>query len=145
MKKETLYIVVVLAIAAIAFAVYFYTNVPMTKTTEVQTNQLPTQEPPQVSPQGIKNAPQIEVSNTSKERNVEIQNFAFSPAVSNINIGDFVVWTNKDGTVHSIIGDNFHSDKLDLNSRYSHTFNTAGTFEYHCGYHSSMKGTIIVK
>jgi plastocyanin len=27
---------------------------------------------------------------------------------------------------------------------YSHTFNTAGVFHYHCSIHSSMKGTITV-
>jgi plastocyanin len=28
---------------------------------------------------------------------------------------------------------------------FSHVFNTVGTFNYHCKYHSSMTGSVIVK
>ena len=41
-------------------------------------------------------------------------------------------------------GKELGSSVLSTGQTYSHTFNTAGAFHYHCGVHPSMKGTITV-
>jgi plastocyanin len=78
---------------------------------------------------------------------IEIKSFAFSPSTLNINVGDTVVWENKDLMSHTITSDSgseLASESLGNSKTYSHTFNTAGTYDYHCSIHSSMKGKIIV-
>jgi len=79
---------------------------------------------------------------------VNINNFAFSPSSLTIKQGDTVVWTNSDTPTHTItsdIGSELASNEIAAGQTFSHTFNTAGTFSYHCSIHSSMKATIIVQ
>lgn len=79
--------------------------------------------------------------------NVEIKNFAFNPSTTNIKVGDSVTWTNNDGATHTITSDSgteLASSGISSGSTYSHTFSTAGTYNYHCSIHTSMKGTIVV-
>jgi len=84
---------------------------------------------------------------------VNVSNFAFSPANLNITVGDEVVWTNTGGT-HNIDGqksvfpNNPESFGNSVGSgwTYSFTFNTPGTYDYHCDQHFTfgMVGKIIV-
>src|SRR6266513_2662349 len=80
--------------------------------------------------------------------NVSFGNFSFSPKSVTIKVGDTVVWTNAGGS-HTVTGDG--SDPFCGNNAIptscSHTFNTAGTFPYHCIPHQSigMTGTVIVQ
>lgn len=76
---------------------------------------------------------------------VSIKDFAFSPAVLNIGIGKTVTWTNNDSTIHRISGAGFEGGDLNNGQSYSYTFTSAGTFDYICKIHPSMKGQIIVK
>lgn len=76
-----------------------------------------------------------------------IQGYAFSPATITIKKGDTITWTNMDHSGHSILGDNNVgplSSTLNFQDTYSYTFDTVGTFNYHCGFHQTMKGTVIV-
>ncbi|MDO8528533.1 MAG: cupredoxin family copper-binding protein [Nanoarchaeota archaeon] len=78
---------------------------------------------------------------------VKISNFAFSPSTLTINVGGKVVWTNMDSAPHTVVSDSgneISSSSLSNGGTYSHTFNTAGTYDYHCSIHPSMKGTIVV-
>ena len=87
-------------------------------------------------------------SGTSQTYNISTQNFAFSPSTLTIKQGDTVKWTNKDSSSHTITSDSgteLSSPNFGRDGIYSHTFNTAGTFAYHCAIHSNMKGTIIVE
>jgi plastocyanin len=47
---------------------------------------------------------------------------------------------------HTVTGDNGgpSSQPLATGQSYSFTFNTAGTFAYHCSIHPSMTGMVIV-
>ena len=79
--------------------------------------------------------------------NVEIKDLAFVPATLNIKEDDTVVWTNKDNATHIVLSDRLaeiNSKTLLNGDSYSHTFNKAGEFPYHCEVHFSMKGKIIV-
>jgi len=75
---------------------------------------------------------------------VEIQGFAFIPDTITVTKGTTVTWTNKDSAAHTIKGTGFISGTLNQGQTYSQTFNEAGTFEYVCGVHPSMKGKVIV-
>ena len=79
--------------------------------------------------------------------NVNIQSFAFDPQTVTINVGDSVIWTQLDPTTHTVTSDTgaFNSGNLSMSKRYTNTFNTAGTFNYHCIPHSFMTGTVVVQ
>jgi uncharacterized protein (TIGR03118 family) len=78
--------------------------------------------------------------------NVDIINFTFSPASTNVNVGDTVTWTQKDTTEHTSTSDTalWNSPFLSLNQTFSQTFSNAGTFPYHCTLHSFMKASVTV-
>ncbi len=86
-------------------------------------------------------------SQASGGSSVTIQGFAFSPSTLTVSVGTKVTWTNKDGTTHTVTSDTgvFNSGNVANGGSYSYTFNTAGTFQYHCSIHSNMTGTIVVK
>ena len=78
---------------------------------------------------------------------VAIAGFAFAPATLTIKVGDTVTWTNADGAPHtaSAKDGSFDSGTLLRGASFSHTFATAGTFDYVCKFHASMTGTVIVE
>ena len=78
---------------------------------------------------------------------ISIVNFTFSPQTLTVSAGTTVTWTNNDSTTHRPISDTgvFDGGNLAPNATFSFTFNTAGTFPYHCSIHPSMTGTVIVK
>jgi amicyanin len=81
-------------------------------------------------------------------KTVIIKNFAFDPAELKIKTADTVVWTNKDSVAHNIasdFGSEIISPTISAEGTYSHTFNTAGEYAYHCAIHTGMKGKIIVE
>jgi plastocyanin len=79
---------------------------------------------------------------------VTIENFAFNPANITVKKGTTVTWTNKDSSPHTVIetdgqtGPN--SGDLATGKTFTFTYNTVGTFKYHCSIHSSMTGTVTV-
>lgn len=84
---------------------------------------------------------------TSKDR-VSITNFSFSPANITVKKGATVVWTNKDSAAHTVteMDDQSGPDSTNLanGKSYSFTYNTVGTFKYHCSIHPDMTGTVTV-
>src|SRR2546428_9076595 len=79
---------------------------------------------------------------------VNIQNFAFTPAMEHINPGDVITWRNLDQTAHSVHWTSGGlADSLPLLPGQSHSqaFPFAGTYSYVCGIHgASMSGSVIV-
>jgi plastocyanin len=78
--------------------------------------------------------------------NVAISGFAFNPPSLNITVGTTITWTNQDSTTHNVKADDnsWGSNDLNKGDTFSYTFNQAGTYSYHCGFHANMKGTITV-
>ena len=76
---------------------------------------------------------------------VWIQGNAFSPSSKTVSVGTTITWTNKDGIAHTVTGTGWGSGNLSNNATYSHTFDTAGSFPYHCTIHPGMTGTITVQ
>ncbi|MFA5723520.1 MAG: plastocyanin/azurin family copper-binding protein [Candidatus Pacearchaeota archaeon] len=94
------------------------------------------------------NLPDNNISSLGKTYNIEITNLAFSTLSLTIKQGETVIWKNLDSQTHTVTSDKqdeMSSKLLKTNEVYSHTFNTAGTFDYHCEVHPSMKATVIVE
>ncbi len=68
----------------------------------------------------------------------------FIPYILEINKGDMVIFRNEDDIDYRIVSEGFDSGDIGRDRVYSHTFGKEGTFEYHCKYHPSMKGKIII-
>lgn len=77
---------------------------------------------------------------------VWIQDMTFSPASLTVNAGTTVKWTNKDPMAHTVTSDTglFDSGGLATDATFSYTFATAGTYAYHCTYHTYMKASVTV-
>ncbi len=77
---------------------------------------------------------------------IDIIDFAFNPDTTTVAKGTTVTWTNKDSVTHTVTenGNAFTSETLSQGQSYSYTFNEAGTFEYHCRFHTNMLGKVIV-
>lgn len=70
---------------------------------------------------------------------------SFVPASITIKKGHTVTWTNRDSMMHTVVGSGgIESGNLNGGQSYSRTFNTVGSFDYHCGVHPVMQGTINV-
>ena len=81
---------------------------------------------------------------------VDIQNFAFQPAVLRVAAGATVTWTNREqqaGLGHSSTSDGsgWDSGILQPGATYSRAFAAVGEFPYHCEPHPGMRATIIVE
>lgn len=92
---------------------------------------------------GTTPAPTI-TSNPEPSANVSIKDLAFKPDVVTIAKGGTVTWTNDDGIPHSVVFGSDQSPTMPAGGTYSKSFSAAGTFDYHCGIHPTMRGTVKV-
>ncbi len=79
---------------------------------------------------------------------VVVANFAFSPSSLTVKVGTTVTWRNDDNTGHTVTSDTgseLESALLTQGNTFSHTFNSVGTFPYHCTPHPFMTASIIVE
>lgn len=78
---------------------------------------------------------------------VTIEDYQFSPATVTLKPGSTVIWLNSGPSTHDVTADDgsFESGSLAQGKTYSRTFNTAGTFAYHCGIHPNMKAQIVIE
>jgi len=82
----------------------------------------------------------------------ENTNSCFIPNVLNIQVGDSVIWTNDDTTVHTITSGTssggtdgaFDSDLIQPGNSYSITFPNAYSYNYFCVVHPWMEGIVTV-
>ena len=77
---------------------------------------------------------------------VAIDGFAFAPATLTVSAGTTVTWTNRDEEPHTVAASDgsFHSPGMGTGATFTHTFATAGTFDYVCSIHPMMRGTVVV-
>ncbi len=78
---------------------------------------------------------------------VSIVDFAFSPAMVTINVNDQVKWTWTGSAPHSTTSDSglWDSGINGTGFTFTHTFNTAGSFPYHCVVHPFMTAAVTVQ
>jgi len=90
-----------------------------------------------LAPVGAARAAQLEV---------KIDNFTFGPQKLTVKVGDTVTWINEDDIPHTVVSTGrFRSKALDTDGKYSFTFTTPGTYEYFCGLHPHMQGSVVVE
>jgi plastocyanin len=149
MKKSTLAVVIVLIIAVGAGALAYMgmkdkddsNSSNSTTTSDSQTSDTDT------SQNTNQTQPSEDMASTDE---VEIENFAFGPSSITVKKGTKVTWTNKDSVQHNIVPDDGDSDAfkgselLSRDESYSFTFNTPGTYKYHCAPHPQMTASITV-
>jgi plastocyanin len=77
---------------------------------------------------------------------VKVVDYTFSPAEVKIPVGQTITWTFADEAGHDVVSTEgtFKSEVLGSGGTYSFTFSRAGTFDYFCSIHPSMKGKVIV-
>jgi plastocyanin len=81
------------------------------------------------------------------DESVGIADFAFAPDAVTVDVGDTVTWTNQDGVPHTATADGgaFDTGSLGQGQSGEATFDTPGTFTYHCAVHPTMTGTVVVQ
>ena len=72
---------------------------------------------------------------------------SFVASSTTVTKGTTVTWTNNDYTTHTVTADDnsFSSGNLNQGDAYSYTFDSIGTFKYHCSIHTVMTGSVVVK
>jgi plastocyanin len=80
------------------------------------------------------------------DREVNIDNFTFTPKELSVKAGTTIVFRNRDDIPHSVVGGQgeFHSNALDTGDSFSLTFTRAGSYGYFCGLHPQMQGKVLV-
>lgn len=74
-------------------------------------------------------------------------NIAFNPTSITASVGDTITWTNNDSAQHTatVTSDpTCTTETLSNGASGGIVFNTAGSYEFFCKIHPSMKGTIAV-
>ncbi len=77
---------------------------------------------------------------------VYMKNSVFSNTNLVITAGTKVVWENDDTMIHTVTADDasFDSGDIQPGGSYSRTFNSTGTFAYHCKLHPGMIAVVVV-
>jgi plastocyanin len=76
-----------------------------------------------------------------------IQNFRFDPPTLSVPVGATVTWTNHDEEIHTLVSPQggFSSPALDSDQQFAFRFEKPGTYQYRCGLHPQMTGTVVVR
>jgi plastocyanin len=78
---------------------------------------------------------------------VDITDYAFTPADLTVHVGEPVTWTNSADRDHTVTSDEgeLDSENIGPGEAYGHVFETPGKVEYHCTIHPDrMQATITV-
>jgi plastocyanin len=78
---------------------------------------------------------------------VTIEGMKFNPIKLTVHKGDTIVWVNKDIVPHTATSATagFDSTAIYSDKSFKWTASKAGTFDYACQFHPTMKATITVK
>jgi len=80
--------------------------------------------------------------------NISILGSSFSPQNDSVAVGTTITWTMATSITHTVTSNQiglFDTTLTTNGQTFSHTFNAAGDFGYHCTIHPSMTGTIRVR
>ena len=86
-------------------------------------------------------------AHAGSKADVSIMGFAFGPAKITVEKGRPITWTNGDDSPHqiTITQSKARSAILTKGESHTHTFEAPGAYEYICGLHPQMKGSVEVK
>lgn len=82
-----------------------------------------------------------------------MQNTSYNPSTKTVTAGTTIKWINKDSFNHTVTSGSpghpdglFDSGVIGPGGTYTHTFNSAGSFNYYCSIHQDiMTGTVTVQ
>jgi plastocyanin len=82
---------------------------------------------------------------------ISIKGFAFNPNQPSVAKGATITWTNDDGTTHTVTSGvpgtptGKFDQRVEPGKTFAFTFTDAGTYEFFCSIHNSMRGSVTVK
>lgn len=79
------------------------------------------------------------------EQEIRIVDERFTPNTITIQAGQSVTFVNADDDEHSATGPGFDTGKMLPGDRVTIRFDTPGTYDFVCQFHSEMRGTVIVE
>jgi plastocyanin len=89
-------------------------------------------------------------NNTANSNNnsstVYMKGSVFSSSNLQVVAGSKVTWKNDDSEVHTVTADDnsFDSGDIQPGGSFNYSFNSMGTFGYHCKHHAGMTGSVVV-
>lgn len=85
-------------------------------------------------------------SGSAAASTVTVKNFAFGPATITVPTGTTVTWDFEDPAAHNVDASDgsFKSPDLKTGKTYQQKFDKPGTYQYICGIHQYMTGTVKV-
>lgn len=87
----------------------------------------------------------ISVSAHAATIEITINDLVFSPADAKAEVGDTIVWINKDIFAHTATARNGDWDvAVPPKKSVNLILKKAGSIDYYCRYHPNMKGTIVI-
>ena len=78
---------------------------------------------------------------------VHIADGKFDARELDIEVGGSVMWINDDVATHDLQflpPNKLYSGVMKPGSVWTHTFTAAGTYDYYCDFHNTMKGVVVV-
>jgi plastocyanin len=79
---------------------------------------------------------------------IHIADGKFEPRKIDIAVGGSVTWINDDVASHNVKflePSTFNSGIIKPAATWTQTFTSAGTYDYYCDFHNSMKGSVVVR
>jgi plastocyanin len=82
---------------------------------------------------------------------IDVRGFAYEPAASplsaEIAVGDTVIWKNDDVVPHTATADTgeFDSGSIAAGGSWVYVATRSGSIAYHCAFHPTMKGMLVVR
>lgn len=82
-----------------------------------------------------------------KRVTVVIENLKCQPETITVDVGDTIIWTNKDEREHTVTADDgsFSSGRLRKGTSFSHTFDKPGRYSYGSDPSPRTKGLVVVR
>jgi plastocyanin len=91
--------------------------------------------------------PVVAASSASVKITEADERYLFSPATTSVSVGGTVTWTNGSDADHNVTsesGSELGSPTIAEGATFHHTFDSTGTFAYHCTIHGYMVGSVVV-
>jgi plastocyanin len=99
---------------------------------------------------GCKNnssSPTAPPSDTPSTNTIAMAGNTFSPSSLTVAVHTTITWNNNSSTAHTSTSDigKWNTGNIPAGSSKQTTFDSTGTYHYHCAYHSFMLGVIYVQ
>jgi len=83
---------------------------------------------------------------TPPDNTIYMKGSVFSIPSLTLSPGAKITWVNDDNMIHTVTANDasFNSGDMNPGSSFSYTFNTVGTYNYHCMHHAGMTAVVII-